>query len=658
MNMHTARSTASAGRPGYFSHHGVWSPGVRLFRQLGFPAKAALISLGFLVPLLVLLVAYLRSSQATIDFARQERAGVSIVAAMEPWLIQVQRQRRLVLSGQQAQADVAAIDADMVKVKALVNARPAGLDLSVALGLTQQRHDAVKAVPAGTPAAAQADPLQAYVDAVVDLRRTVMDQSALTLDPDQDTYYLMTLATDVATGAIESVSRTRALAALVPPPGDAAHAQALRVLYGVWREGVTQLAAVLPTVARATEADKGLAADLKAGDAVQATKAFQKAAEAAWFGAAFTSQTTELAGPGQQAVDQLRGLASRSLTQLDQRLQARIDRAAVDRDVIVAVTVVALLMVAYLFVAFYRVMKGGLDEVSRHLSAMTDGDLTTSPRPWGRDEAAELMLLLAGMQTALRAMVRQVRSASDGIVGASTEIAGGAHDLSARTEQTAANLEESASAMEQIAVTVQNTAEQAEQATRIAAGNAALAERGGTVMAQMVSTMARIHSSSQQIGDIIGTIDGIAFQTNILALNAAVEAARAGEQGRGFAVVAAEVRSLAQRSAEAARQIKSLIGGSMEQVAAGNGVVRDAGQAISDIVGGAQQINQLLADIARSARDQSQGVSQVGVAVQDLDRNTQQNAAMVEQTAAAAAGLNQKALDLAGEVKRFRLPAP
>jgi methyl-accepting chemotaxis protein len=210
--------------------------------------------------------------------------------------------------------------------------------------------------------------------------------------------------------------------------------------------------------------------------------------------------------------------------------------------------------------------------------------------------------------------------------------------------------------MEQISATVRTTADHARQAADIARGNAAVAQRGGEVMSSMVSTMDEIHRSSSKISDIIGVIDGIAFQTNILALNAAVEAARAGDAGRGFAVVASEVRSLAQRSAGAAREIKSLITDSVSRIETGTGVARSAGQTIGEIVEGAQRINQLLDEIAIGAKEQSQGVSQIGAAVQDLDRLTQQNAALVEQTAAAADILQDRAVALSGEVGRFQLP--
>ena len=316
----------------------------------------------------------------------------------------------------------------------------------------------------------------------------------------------------------------------------------------------------------------------------------------------------------------------------------------------------ALLIAAYLFLCFYRVMDGGLNEVERHLVAMTAGDLTTSPHPWGRDEAAGLMISMRNMQASLRTIVQSVRGSSDSIVLASSEIAAASLDLSARTEQTAANLEESASSMEEISSTVKHTAENVREAARVATGNAQVAQRGGSVTEAVVTTMQEINASSKKINEIIGTIDGIAFQTNILALNAAVEAARAGEQGRGFAVVAAEVRSLAQRSAVAAKEIKTLITDSVERIEAGARVAQGAGDTMKALVGNAAQMNQLLAEISTAANEQSNGVAQVGIAVNDLDRMTQQNAALVEQTSAAASALKGQAEGLAGDVAQFRLP--
>jgi methyl-accepting chemotaxis protein len=241
-------------------------------------------------------------------------------------------------------------------------------------------------------------------------------------------------------------------------------------------------------------------------------------------------------------------------------------------------------------------------------------------------------------------------------VTASDEMAGGAEDLSARTEHAAAALEQSAMAMEQIAAKVNSGVSHTEEAARVARHNAGIAEDGGRVMREVVDTMEGISSASARIGEIIGTIDGIAFQTNILALNAAVEAARAGEQGRGFAVVANEVRMLAQRSAEAAKEIKALIGGSVQQVQAGTVVVRKAGTAMHEIVAASQRVSELLGEVAAGAREQSQGIGQVGQAVTQLDRVTQENAALVQRTACAASDMRELARQLSSEVARYRMP--
>ncbi len=315
-----------------------------------------------------------------------------------------------------------------------------------------------------------------------------------------------------------------------------------------------------------------------------------------------------------------------------------------------------LLVAGYLFLCFYRVMDGGLKETRRHLHAMTSGDLTTSPSPWGHDEAAQLMTELRAMQDALRTMVLRVRQSSDEIVHSASEIASGSMDLSRRTEHTASSLEESAASMEEMTATAHSGAENTQQASQMASHNAEVAADGGHVMREVVRTMEGIHASSTQISDIISTIDGIAFQTNILALNAAVEAARAGEQGRGFAVVASEVRSLAGRSAGAAKEIKALIDRSVQQVDTGTAIVRKAGATMEDIVASSQRVNHLLGEIASGAREQNQGIAQIGQAVQELDRMTQQNAALVEETAAAATSMQSQAQTLALEVARFQLP--
>jgi len=283
------------------------------------------------------------------------------------------------------------------------------------------------------------------------------------------------------------------------------------------------------------------------------------------------------------------------------------------------------------------------------------GDLTSQVDVTIRDETGRLLLALQNMVQSLVKVVGTVRASSDSIATGSAQIATGNADLSHRTEQQASNLEETAASMEQLSGTVRNSAETARQAAQLARSASEVAVKGGDVVGKVVSTMDEITASSKKIADIIGVIDGIAFQTNILALNAAVEAARAGEQGRGFAVVAGEVRSLAQRSAEAAKEIKTLIGASVDRVETGARLVGDAGTTMEDIVVQVRKVADLIAEISSATVEQTSGIGQVSSAVNQLDQATQQNAALVEQSAAAADNLNQQAATLVEAVKVFKL---
>ena len=300
-------------------------------------------------------------------------------------------------------------------------------------------------------------------------------------------------------------------------------------------------------------------------------------------------------------------------------------------------------------------MVGGVRRVNAAACAIASNNLTFKVESSGSDEISTMLAQMETMRSNLHHMIGQVHKGAETIAEASTQVAVGTHDLSARTEQQASALEQTASATEQLSGTVQQNADSAAQASQLAATATGVAERGGAVVAQVVGTMEAINASSRKIVDIIAVIDGIAFQTNILALNAAVEAARAGEQGRGFAVVASEVRSLAGRSAEAAKEIKTLISNSVDKVGVGSEQVALAGATMQEIVAGIQRVADIVGEIASASREQAMGLGQINQAVAHLDGVTQQNASLVEQTSAASAALQEQARHLATLAATFQL---
>jgi len=376
------------------------------------------------------------------------------------------------------------------------------------------------------------------------------------------------------------------------------------------------------------------------------------------------------AGDKKEANEILTGPAARQFQELDDALSAilniNIQQAREKNDDGNAVgKVVRITLVVFMALAVVLSTLLGLSitaSITRPLTdgirvaqAVATGDLTVHVRTSGRDEVSTLLSAMESMRNELVEVVSQVRSGSQNVAAASTEIAQGNNDLSMRTEQQASALEQTAASMEQLSSTVQHNADSARQASQLATSASVVATEGGEVVAQVVETMRGINAASQKISDIISVIDGIAFQTNILALNAAVEAARAGDQGRGFAVVASEVRSLAGRSAEAAKEIKSLIIASVERVEQGSQLVDRAGTTMTRVVDSIRQVTDIVGEISSASSEQAAGVAQVGEAVTHMDQATQQNAALVEQMAAAAGSLKVQAQALVQVVATFKL---
>ena len=343
-----------------------------------------------------------------------------------------------------------------------------------------------------------------------------------------------------------------------------------------------------------------------------------------------------------------------------QKIEKSVERFSAKRLILILCSLGAVVAAIVLATLIHRsLMRSlGADPIALRAAARRVASGNLGPVPGAATAPANSVLASLGdLQTALADIVSRVRASATSIEAGSLEIASGNTDLSHRTEQQASNLQQSASSMEEMTATVKQNADTAQQASQLAAEARAAAEHGGTVVSQVVTTMNEITTSSRKISDIIGVIDGIAFQTNILALNAAVEAARAGEQGRGFAVVASEVRGLAQRSAQAAKEIKGLIGSSVDKVEAGSRLVGDAGATMSDIVASVRRVSDVIAEISRAASEQTQGLGQINIAIGQLDTMTQQNASLVEESAAAAESMREQSVRLAEAVSAFRLHA-
>jgi methyl-accepting chemotaxis protein len=639
-----------------FAAHGLMAPGVALMRGIGFGSKSLIITALFLAVIGILALSYYGTQLGNIAFSAKERVGVAYLRASAPALMSLLAVRQAASVGAEPLAEA----------RQTLNSALRGLDgaqASMGNELQTSAHYAalqgrLQAADAfrGDPQATLAQYTQA-AHALIELMLQATDASNLTLDPDVDSYYVMDAAAFRLPDLMERTALLHTASAVALGSGalssevrdEMVRSVAISGFHGAnMRSGLGKSVAMSPHLEQA----------FALAPAEQALSAFTAALSASVLSGAELqpSDAAELGQLGNAAVQAQARLMTDLLNALDGLLQRRLDAMYRSMWMKTGFMVLTLVAALYFFYAFFLVTRGGLRLIREHLSEMAEGDLRRAPSlPWGKDEPAQVITDLRRAYESLHSLIQGVRLSAQQLVVTSHEISNAAADLSARTEANAASLEQQAAAMEQIGAQVDDSAQRARSAAESARTNMNVATQSREVMGTVVETMRGIQTSSSKIGDITGLIDSIAFQTNILALNAAVEAARAGESGRGFAVVASEVRSLAQRSAEAAREIKALIATSSGQVNTGVQAVEKAGKAITELVANASHINQHVTEISLAAQEQASGVEQVSLAVQQLDTSTQQNAALVEETSATASALKDQAALLQSEIARFRV---
>ncbi|WP_287740347.1 methyl-accepting chemotaxis protein [Diaphorobacter sp.] len=508
------------------------------------------------------------------------------------------------------------------------------------------------------PAAQSTAQHTALITSLLQTGEQLLHSYELQLDPDFATNALIQASLVHAPQLGEKLGVMRAQGAGFLGRGGELPLEAKGLLQSLRQRVVELQGDTLRNLARATEASPAFAATLGAPartlDA-QITATLALADKALLQADTLTLPAQEYFDTYTRTIDALYALNAQAMQGVDEALQARIDhlRATLAWQALALLGTLAGATV--LMLVFVRSITQPVAQAVELARAVARGDLSGSDIAHGSNEMGRLIAALLQMRRQLTEVVGRVRQGAEGVATASAQIAQGNTDLAARTESQASALEETAASMEQMTATVRQNADSAARASELATSASGVAAQGGEVVAQVVQTMHGIHSSSGKIADIIGVIDSIAFQTNILALNAAVEAARAGEQGRGFAVVASEVRSLAQRSAGAAREIKELISASVHDVERGNALVERAGKTMEDVVTAVRRVNDIMGEISNASREQSLGVAQVGEAVSQMDQTTQQNAALVEEMAAAAASLRSQAQELVEGVAVFKL---
>lgn len=638
------------------------SPVVRLMQRLRLLPKFALVTLTFLMPLLLLLSLLYSELQKSVSNTERERAGVHYVHALEDVIHHVQRHRALrhmQLNGNtgakklaaQAQANV---DQAMRAVDAALE-KTVKLDIESAWPEIKSDWDDIRK-NLDTAKAKESDAAHAAIlGKMTALKALAADRSGLSLDPEAAGNHLAAIMVHGLPGTADTLLQIAGRGAAYIDTGllEANEDMLLNSSVMVARRDLARIPMQFEIIFRDRPELRATMEPHLA--AIPASLAFLDRAQSEVLNSYNQTSGNSFFEGGDKSVAAIHAAIGASAAMLDTLLSERLERYSTRVLLVIGAVLACLAVAAYLLAGFYSSFARQVKLLGQAVERTASGDLSNSVASDATDEIGNLVNAFGKMSAALAQLVAQVRDGSEAITQTSREIADDNADLSARTESQASSLEQTASSMEELTSTVKQNDRHAEQANYLAVSASEVARKGGQAVDEVTVTMSAIKQSSARILDIIRVIDGIAFQTNLLALNAAVEAARAGQHGRGFAVVATEVRALAHRSSDAAKEIKTLIESSVEQIEHGNVLVESAGTTMKDIVTSVQQVARIMNDISAASREQTTGIEQVNQAISHMDEVTQRNAVLVEHAAAAATSLQTQATRLAQSVAAFKL---
>ncbi|HEX7888575.1 MAG TPA: methyl-accepting chemotaxis protein [Ramlibacter sp.] len=648
----------------------LFQPVVALMGRLRFRSKFALCGALMAVLLLWLGFQQVERLDRRVRMIERERAAVAMTAVMTEWLQVLIENRRIVIMTfpgdetvrQRMDLQAAVINKVLARIEAQAAEAKPLFDMGPEVRGLRQGWEELQKKVAAHPVDTRFAPDMFVAHALEYTRmyafmRDLGDKSGMALDPDLDLFYLGFPLANNASNTAGIIVRLGAYGAMNVARGDISPKD--RVFYEVNQARLDDTFSTLQTMLKhSMDTNPGVQARLAPTfEKLKATSAeFNQFVRRNFIEAQLVQVTQQQVQDASAAAIQASwDVMEGNRVVMGELLRERGATATWHRNVLVALLGTAMLLTLYLFLGMYYAMATGLAKAGDAARALARGELGRMPLAATRDELGDLVSELRHADAALVAMIGHVRQSASTVQAGSDEIATGNADLSQRTEEQASSLEETAASMEEITSTVNQNAENARNASALARSASEVASRGGAVVGEVVQTMEGISAASRRIVDIIGVIDGIAFQTNILALNAAVEAARAGEQGRGFAVVAAEVRTLAQRSAAAAKEIKGLIDDSVLRVDAGSQLVVRAGETMEEVVAGVRRVNELMGEIASASAEQTLGIQQVNQAIVQMEQVTQQNAALVEEASASAQSMRDQAGRLMDAVAVFKL---